>query len=227
MGKWGGELTKYTKEYNNEELLKEYSETEDEIIKDRIATEIINSNKKMIFYIINRHPDFRSGGYQKYRMSSEDLESLCMESMYKAICSYDITKGYKFMTYATMVINNDLGMASRKYRKTATDVSVDKPILLDGSEVNLLDMLSDTRESDFVDDMILQWEQSEVVKNLYHKLTEVQKKIYICIYLYGKDQRETARIVGLSQSYISRVNFQIIEKGRELLKNEIRGGKLN
>lgn len=129
----------------------------------------------------------------------EDLYSIGIIGLIKAVKSYDVGKGFKFSTYATRVIRNEILMSLRK--KTVEAVfSLDDTVKLEnGEEVPYADMISSGKR--FEDEIIAKAH----FKEMLWKLPDKKRNIIILFFIHNKTQREISSIMGLSQSYISRI----------------------
>ena len=137
--------------------------------------------------------------------------------MIKAIDSYDETKGSRIGTYAARCIDNELLMMLRGKKKLSKEVSIYEPIGVDreGNEINLLDVI-ESEQTDVVEKM----EISRLLKLLNELfdtlLTGREKEILIMRYgLFGKEevtQREIGRKLGISRSYVSRIEKKALCK---------------
>ena len=135
----------------------------------------------------------------------------------KAIDSYDETKGSRIGTYAARCIDNELLMMLRGKKKLSKEVSLYEPIGVDreGNEINLLDVI-ESEQTDVVEKM----EISRLLKLLNELfdtlLTGREKEILIMRYgLFGKEevtQREIGRKLGISRSYVSRIEKKALCK---------------
>ena len=135
----------------------------------------------------------------------------------KAVNSYDDTKGSRLGTYAARCIDNELLMMLRGKKKISREVSIYEPIGVDreGNEINLLDVI-ESEQTDVVEKMTLT-EHLKVLKALFDKLlTEREKEIISMRYgLFGEQeitQREIGKKLGISRSYVSRIEKKALLK---------------
>lgn len=138
----------------------------------------------------------------------DDLFLIGLIGLVKAINTFNPDKGVKFTTYATPVIRNEILMTFRK-KRIVPAFSFDEPYQLEnGGLVNLSEMIADSRrfEEEVIADMQM--------KQMLSKLSDREKKI-ISLSMDGKTQREIAEILGLAQSYISRIIKSIYKKWRK------------
>ena len=153
----------------------------------------------------------------------EDLISIGTIGLIKAVNSYDSGKNIKLATYASRCIENEILMYLRRNNKTRMEVSIDEPLNVDWDGNELL--LSDVLGTD--EDVIYKDIEDEVEKKLLNKaisrLTERERQIVDLRFgLSSEDgteltQKEVADMLGISQSYISRLEKKIIKR----LKKEI------
>lgn len=147
----------------------------------------------------------------------DDLISIGTVGLIKAIDSYDMDKGTRLATYAARCIENEILMLIRNNKKTKGEVYLHDPIGLDkeGNEISLMDILSSEKDS------ILEAVENKIqVKKLYYvletALQEREKKIiqmrYGLVDGKPKTQREIAEILGISRSYVSRIEKRALKK---------------
>lgn len=151
----------------------------------------------------------------------DDLFSIGSIGLYKAIDSYDMNKNASLLTYASRCIENEIKMYLRKQKKDFNHcVSLNAPISIDakGNELLVEDMISDSKATIEMEDL----ENKEKVTACYTSLLnllyqESFNKFLLFLYILGgKTQRETAKILGISQSYASRIYKRIIKKANSL-----------
>ena len=180
---------------------------------------LIEHNLRLVVYIARKFDNTGAG--------MEDLISIGTIGLIKAINSYNPDKNIKLATYASRCIENEILMYLRKNNKTKLEVSIDEPLNVDWDGNELL--LSDILGTD--EDVISKGIESEVEKKLLYKAIEKlnhrEKVIVEMRYgLNNKDgeemtQKEVADSLGISQSYISRLEKKIIKRlKREILKFE-------
>ncbi len=154
---------------------------------------------------------------------TDDLISIGTIGLIKAINTYDPSKKVKLATYASRCIENEILMYLRSMRRKATEVSLADALEADedGGGMSLMDLLSE--ESD-LDERLVLAEQAQKVRNaVKNALTEREEKVICLRYgLTGKTpmtQRETAEMLGISRSYISRIEKKALEKLRSKLED--------
>ncbi len=151
----------------------------------------------------------------------EDFESVAMIGLIKAADTFDFEKGIRFATYAARVIQNDILMYIRKNKKYLKIISFET--VIPGTEESPL-TIGDTLS--YEDKEIDKFEKAEGVKELHeaiHSLPDRECKIICLLYGIGESrsyrQKEVAERFGLSQSYISRLEKNILKKMKIKLKN--------
>lgn len=172
---------------------------------------LIERNMRLVAHIAKK--------YQNVDEDMEDLISIGTIGLIKAVNSYDNTKGSKLATYASRCIDNELLMMLRK-KKNIREVSLYEPIGTDkeGNEISLLDIM-EQEQPDIVDRMELEANVKKLFILADKVLTPREKEI---IYLrYGiadgeeVTQKEIGRILGISRSYVSRIEKKALEKLRK------------
>ena len=163
---------------------------------------------------------------KKYQNADEDMEDLISVGtigLIKAIDSYDPAKGSKLVTYASRCIDNELLMLMRGRRKLAKEVSLYEPIGTDkeGNEISFLDVCVYSKE-----DVVKQLELDYTLKNLAglvrNILTDREREIIILRYGLMQQQemtqREIGKKLGISRSYVSRIEKRALEKLKNAMK---------
>ena len=185
---------------------------------DREAREIlIERNLRLVAHIVKK--------YNTNEREIDDLISIGTIGLIKAIDTFDAEKGIRLATYASRCIENELLMMLRNGKKQSKDVYLYEPTGADkeGNEINLLDIIESVDE-----DVVETMELSENVKKLYQYLDDIlstrEKQIIIMRYgLYGDDevtQREIADMLGISRSYVSRIEKKALKKLRNRYESE-------
>jgi len=174
---------------------------------------LIEHNLRLVVYISRR---FESTG-----INLEDLISIGTIGLIKAINTYDPTKNIKLATYASRCIENEILMHLRKASSRRTEVSFDEPLNIDwdGNELLLSDILG--TEADIIMRPLEDAAERELLNNAIGKLPERERDIIVMRFGLGgtpeRTQKEVADLMGISQSYISRLEKRIISR----LKREI------
>lgn len=149
----------------------------------------------------------------------DDLISIGTIGLIKAVSTYKSDKGIHLATYASRCIENEILMYFRNLRKTAQDVSINEPIDTDkdGNALTLIDVIAD--ESNMADDVDLRLHSEKLKGFMERCLTERERTVITLRYglVTGEElpQRETARLLGISRSYVSRIEKKALEKLRE------------
>ena len=187
--------------------------------KDESArSELIEHNLRLVVYIAKK---FESSG-----ADIDDLISVGAIGLIKAVQSYDVSKNIKLATYASRCIENEILMFIRKKTKQNYEVSLDEPLNYDKDGNELL--LSDILESD-VDEANVELEKSSENKILWNAIRRLnareQKIMELRFGLNGDEentQKEVADMLGISQSYISRIEKKILSRlKKDLIKANI------
>ena len=174
---------------------------------------LIEHNLRLVVYIARR--------FENTGINIEDLISIGTIGLIKAVNTYDGTKNIKLATYASRCIENEILMHLRKASSRRTEISFDEPLNIDWDGNELL--LSDILGTD--EDMVMQPLEAAAEKQLLNsaidKLSEREREIIVMRFGLGgmneMTQKEVADLMGISQSYISRLEKRIISR----LKREI------
>jgi len=195
-------------------------EEETEVLKTlesnrEIAKKIlVERNLRLVVYIAKK---FENSG-----VNIEDLISIGTIGLMKAINTFDIHKNIKLATYASRCIENEILMYLRRNNRTKNEVSIDEPLNTDGDGNELL--LSDILGSD--EDGIFRNLETEADKRIIGEYLKNLNDREKCImelrfgFKYGeeKTQKEVAELLGISQSYISRIEKKIIHNMKKEIK---------
>lgn len=183
------------------------SDTERAWAKERL----IEHNLRLVAHIAKK--------YQNVDEETEDMISIGTIGLIKAIDSFDSGKG-KLSTYASRCIDNELLMFLRARKKTSREVSLYEPIGTDreGNEINLLDII-EQEQVDVVDRLEAENKLSRLSGLIHDRLSEREREIITLRYgltsEYEVTQREIGRKLGISRSYVSRIEKRALEKLRE------------
>ena len=176
---------------------------------------LIAHNLRLVVYISKK---FESTG-----IGTDDLVSIGTIGLVKAINTFNPTKNIKIATYASKCIENEILMFIRKTTPLKMEVSIDEPLNTDsdGNELLLGDILGS--ESDEVQKGIEAEEERLIIHRAIERLSDRDREIIIKRFgLYGKrelTQKELADTMGISQSYISRLEKRIIKDlKRDIIK---------
>lgn len=172
---------------------------------------LIEHNLRLVAHIIKK--------YYGNSAEQDDLISIGTIGLIKAVSTFDYEKGARFATYASRCIENEILMYFRNKKKYAQDVSFTEPIDSDkdGNTLSLIDIMADERS--VAEDIEDKLRDERLYKVIGDTLSLREKEI---IYLrYGLDgrraytQREVAKHLGISRSYVSRIEKKALETLRE------------
>ena len=172
---------------------------------------LIVHNLRLVVYIARK---FESSG-----VGVEDLISIGSIGLIKAVNTFLPTRGIKLATYASRCIENEILMYLRKCQNRRGEVSIDEPLNIDwdGNELLLSDILG--TDSNIVNDTIEESVERGLLMEAVNRLSQRERTIVILRFglLGGQEhtQKEVADIIGISQSYISRLEKRIIKRLRK------------
>ena len=180
---------------------------------DKAARDVlIERNLRLVAHIVKK--------YQGVDEDLDDLISIGTIGLIKAVSTYDMTKGSRLATYAARCIDNELLMMLRSRKKFSREVSLYEPIGTDkeGNEIHLLDIV-EANEQDITDQCI----HKERILQLYGCLREVLSPLEyeVIKYRYGLfgekelTQRALGKRLGISRSYVSRIEKNAVLKLRD------------
>lgn len=185
---------------------------------DIAATEkLIEHNLRLVAYIAKK---FESSGIE-----FEDLISTGAIGLIKAVKTFKVDKNIRLATYASRCIENEILMQIRKIGKIKNDVSLDKPLCEDGdgNQLVLADILP--CEDDVISQAVDAPAEKQLISEFISKLNSREREIMILRYgLMGQEeltQREVAIKLGISQSYISRLEKRILSDMRIELEKQL------
>lgn len=170
---------------------------------------LIERNLRLVAHIVKK--------YAGSGRETDELISVGIIGLVKAVNTYNFDKGSRLATYAARCIDNELLMLMRGDRKLAREISLYDPIGTDkeGNEINLFNIIEYTR-----DDVVEQMERRRYLKQLADILPKVltprEYQVIVKRYgLYGHQeitQRELAAQLGISRSYVSRIEKKALQK---------------
>ncbi|WP_028783294.1 RNA polymerase sporulation sigma factor SigK [Thalassobacillus devorans] len=169
---------------------------------------LIEHNLRLVAHIVKK--------FENTKEDTEDLISIGTIGLIKGIESYSPNKGTKLATYAARCIENEILMHLRALKKTKKDVSLHDPIGQDkeGNEISLIDILK-AEHVDVVEQIQLGMEL-EKIKEFITILDDREKEVLIARYGLNaeeeKTQREIAKELGISRSYVSRIEKRALMK---------------
>ena len=178
---------------------------------------LIERNLRLVVYIARR--------FENTGINIEDLISIGTIGLIKAVTTFDSDKGSRLVTYAARCVENELLMYFRSKKKTARETSYYDPIGTDkeGNEIHLLDIM-ESSERDAFSRVCLKEDSRKLYALLRKILTERERTVLVMRYgLYnGREytQREVAAKLGISRSYISRIEKNALLKLREYFPEE-------
>lgn len=181
---------------------------------DKARDTLIVHNLRLVVYIAKK--------FENTGIWLEDLVSIGTVGLIKAVSTFSKDKNIKLATYASRCIENEILMFLRKYSQYRYDVSIDEPLNVDwdGNELLLSDVLG--TENDCVNSHIEEEVEKQLLHDAVNRLGERERKIMEMRFgLNGckeKTQKEVADEIGISQSYISRLEKRIIKQLREDLE---------
>ena len=173
-----------------------------------IRTILIERNLRLVVYIARK--------FENTGISVEDLISIGTIGLIKAVNTFNPEKNIKLATYASRCIENEILMYLRRNSKVKSEISFDEPLNVDwdGNELLLSDILG--TDSDLIYHEIEVEVEKELLQNAMSKLNKRERQIMELRFgLLGdgeKTQKEVADILGISQSYISRLEKRIVKR---------------
>ena len=174
---------------------------------DMSATEqLVEHNLRLVAYIAKK--------FENTGIEFEDLISVGAIGLIKAVRTFKVDKNIRLATYASRCIENEIHMQIRKTSKIKNDVSLDKPLCEDndGNQLVLSDILPG--EDDVISRTVDEPADRQIINELISKLSAREREIMVLRYgLMGHQeltQREVAIKLGISQSYISRLEKRIL-----------------
>jgi len=192
-----------------EEKLLENLENNDEEAKKTL----VERNLRLVVYISKK--------FENTGIEIEDLISIGTIGLMKAINTFNVSKNIKLATYASRCVENEILMYLRRTNKTKGEISIDEPLKQDGdgNELLLSDILG--TENDITSKNIEDEVDKKLLRNSMKNLNDREKHIMELRFGFctgdEKTQKEVADMLGISQSYISRLEKKIIGK----MKREI------
>ena len=175
---------------------------------------LIEHNLRLVVYVAKRYDNSTN-------CPLEDLISIGTIGLVKAINTFKADKNIKLATYASRCIENEILMYLRKNNKIRYEISLDEPLNrdYDGNELLLGDIVG--TDDDLVEQEMMKSDQRKLFYEALKDLNEREKEILILRYgLSNHDeltQKDVAKLLGISQSYISRLEKKIIKKLRNQL----------
>ena len=175
---------------------------------------LIEHNLRLVVYLSKK--------YENTKVELEDLVSIGTIGLIKGINTYKNDKNIKLATYASRCIDNEILMYLRKNKKRKADVSLDESLSFDseGNELHLEDILG--TEKDIVTKDLEENDLRKIMLKEIGKLNVRDKQIMVLRYGLNDTkeytQKEVAELLGISQSYISRIEKKVISKISSMIK---------
>lgn len=193
-------------------LLKEYAEG-----SERARNILIERNLRLVAHIVKK--------YNNTGKDTDDLISIGTIGLIKAISTFDASKGTRLATYAARCIENEILMTIRASKKSKGEVYLQEPIGMDkeGNEISLLDILG-TDSEDISDEIHLKFQEKKLHEAIDKVLKKREKRIlelrYGLVDGVCMTQREIASMLGISRSYVSRIEKRAIDKLNKALNGQ-------
>lgn len=177
---------------------------------------LIERNLRLVAHIVKK--------YNNIGIDIEDLISIGTIGLIKGISTFDMDKGARLATYAARCIENEILMTIRSSKRSRTEMSLQEPIGTDkeGNEISLLDILG--TDIDEITDKVYIKMQINKLNRAIDKVLKERERIIIQL-RYGlvdggfKTQREIAKFLGISRSYVSRIEKRALNKLQKELNN--------
>lgn len=172
---------------------------------------LIERNLRLVAHVIKK--------YQYLEEDQEDLISIGTIGLIKAVATFNAKKGSRLAAYASKCIDNEILMYLRSRKKASKEVSLYEPIGTDreGNEIKLYDII-ETDEDDVPERLYLKENIQKLYEKVESELSQREKLVLKMRYgLYNGEeytQREIARQLGISRSYVSRIEKSAVEKLR-------------
>ena len=178
---------------------------------------LIERNLRLVAHVIKK--------YQNLEEDPEDLISIGTIGLIKAVVTFNPYKGNRLAAYASRCVENEILMYLRSKKKASKEISLYEPIGTDreGNEIKLYDII-ETDEVDVPEKIYLKENIQKLYEKVENELSKREKLVLKMRYgLYNGEeytQREIARQLGISRSYVSRIEKSAIEKLREFFVSD-------
>lgn len=175
---------------------------------------LVEHNLRLVAHVVKK--------YASARIEQEDLISIGTIGLIKAVNSFQRGYNTKLSTYAARCIENEVLMFMRQMRRQENEVSLSEPVGMDseGNELTNMDILN-TGADDVADDVFRRMQLEKVARLSRQVLTEREREVFYLRFGipdgHSFPQREIARRLGISRSYVSRIEKKALEKLREAL----------
>ncbi len=176
---------------------------------------LIERNLRLVAHIMKK--------YYAQSSDQEDLISIGTIGLIKGITTFDTSKGARLATYAARCVENEILMYFRSQKKSAQDVSLSDYIETgtDGAALSLMDVVSE--ETDLLETVSAKERLVQVRKAVNDCLTDQERQVILLRYGLGglkpSRQREVALMLGISRSYVSRIEKRALGKLRKALED--------
>ena len=185
---------------------------------DRHAKEVlIEHNLRLVAHIAKKY----TGSVR----DSEDIISIGTIGLIKGISSFDPSKGTRLATYVARCVDNEILMLMRAQKKTQGDISLNETIGTDkeGNQIMLIDVMK-CDNADVFDEINSEIQVRQLYKNIKNELDDRERKVILLRYgLSGKrchTQKEVAKMLNISRSYVSRIEKKAVGKlGKNIVDN--------
>lgn len=174
---------------------------------EEAKTKLIEHNLRLVVYIAKK--------FENTGIDVEDLISIGSVGLIKAIESFNLEKNIKLATFASRCIENEILMYLRKLARHKNELSLDEPLTSDsdGNELVLADIIS--TENDGITETLENNVEKKLLYKFLNKLSSREKQIMCMRYGLGEyskeqTQKEVADLLGISQSYISRIEKKVL-----------------
>ena len=175
---------------------------------------LISHNLRLVAHIVRK--------YYSANPNTEDLISIGTIGLIKGVDTFKYTSGTRFATYGAKCIQNEILMYFRSQKKLAGEVSMNETIDTDkeGNPLTYLDIIK--TDDTIADDIDMKIKVAKTINYIKTELTEREKNIIILRYGLGTDasmtQREVAEKLGISRSYVSRIEKNALDKLKDCLE---------
>lgn len=190
-------------------------ESPEEIIVENARNKLVEHNLRLVAHLVKK--------YDGTGEESDDLISIGTIGLIKGINTYNVDKGTRLATYAARCIENEILMYLRTLKKSRGEVSMYDPIGTDkeGNSINLIDVLGS--DADAISEQVEnEFEQKAVLDKLKYLSRRERMVIQLRFGLMNgpkKTQREIAKMLGISRSYVSRIEKKAVQKLTEEMKD--------
>ena len=177
---------------------------------------LIERNLRLVAHIMKK--------YYAQTADQEDLISIGTIGLIKGISTFDGSKGARLATYAARCVENEILMHFRAQRKTSQNVSLSDFIETgsDGAALSLMDVVSD--DEDLLERVSTREDIKKLLAAVDTQLTPQEKQVVLLRYGLGGNppqrQRQVAQTIGVSRSYVSRIEKRALGKLKEILDSE-------